>query len=769
MPSLISGYEYDIFISYRQKDNKYDGWVTEFVDNLKKELEATFKEDITVYFDINPHDGLLETHDVDASLKEKLKCLIFIPIISRTYCDPKSFAWEHEFKAFVEQASKDQYGLRVRLPNGNIASRVLPVRIHDLDIEDIKQCELFLGGVIRGVEFIYKESGFNRPLTPDDDEKINLNKTKYRNQITKVALAIKEIILGMKIEPSQVVIEKIQPRESFKEVKKEERNEVKEKTIKISKRKFLSGVAILTILIIATVFAYPKIFKRNTYEKLQSSGERISVAVMPFQNMTNDTTWGVWQEGIQNELINNLTNSEELIIRQIETIYSLLHRTDLTNYASITPSIASTISQKLDANVFILGSIKQVDSKIRINAQVIDSKTEASFKSFQIDGTAENILNITDSLSFMVKNFLVIYKLKKENLEVPDYVSTNSPEAYRYFIYGRKAYLERDFSTAINMYLQAVAIDSNFTNGFTSLSYACLNLNLYDQSKKWCLKAYEKRDKVSMLQKLSINRVYAENFETPYEAIKYTRQQLEFDDQVPGLYYTLGYYYNYLDQYYKAIPEFEKALEIYNKWDSKPSWINNYRFLGLAYHETGQFKKEKDLYRKAEEVFPDNPDLIYRQAILSLTERDTISANLYIEKYKSLRKERSESDVVIYTYLARLYSEAGVFNKAEKYYRQAWSVEPDNPLRINNLAYFLINNERNIEEGLELANRALGLIPDDYVSLHAKGWGLYKQGKYKEAFELLQNSWDLRRKQAVYNHEAFLHLEAAKKAVAGLK
>ena len=36
MASIIPGYEYDIFISYRQKDNKYDGWVTEFVDNLKK-------------------------------------------------------------------------------------------------------------------------------------------------------------------------------------------------------------------------------------------------------------------------------------------------------------------------------------------------------------------------------------------------------------------------------------------------------------------------------------------------------------------------------------------------------------------------------------------------------------------------------------------------------------------------------------------------------------------------------------------------------------
>jgi len=60
MASIIPDYEYDIFISYRQKDNKGDKWVSEFVDALKDELEATFKEEISVYFDINPHDGLLE-------------------------------------------------------------------------------------------------------------------------------------------------------------------------------------------------------------------------------------------------------------------------------------------------------------------------------------------------------------------------------------------------------------------------------------------------------------------------------------------------------------------------------------------------------------------------------------------------------------------------------------------------------------------------------------------------------------------------------------
>jgi len=197
MSSIIEGYYYDIFISYRQKDNKGDRWVSEFVDALKIELESTFKEEISVYFDINPHDGLLETHDVDASLKEKLKCLIFIPIVSRTYCDPKSFAWEHEFKTFIEQATKDQFGLKVKLPNGNVASRVLPVKINDLDLEDKTLLENELGGVLRGVEFIFKEAGVNRPLGPNDDAKENLNKTNYRNQINKVSLAIKEIITAI--------------------------------------------------------------------------------------------------------------------------------------------------------------------------------------------------------------------------------------------------------------------------------------------------------------------------------------------------------------------------------------------------------------------------------------------------------------------------------------------------------------------------------------------------------------------------------------------
>lgn len=193
MPSLLPGYEYDVFISYRQNDNR-SGWVSQFVEDLREEVAATIKEPVNIYFDENPHDGLQETHHVSKTLEGKLKCLIFLPVLSHTYCDPKSFAWTNEFLAFCQMAEKDSLGLEVRLWNGNVASRVLPVQIHDLDARDMAMYAEATGSPVRSVDFIFRSPGVNRPLTPSDVRAENLSKTIYRDQINKTANAIEELI-----------------------------------------------------------------------------------------------------------------------------------------------------------------------------------------------------------------------------------------------------------------------------------------------------------------------------------------------------------------------------------------------------------------------------------------------------------------------------------------------------------------------------------------------------------------------------------------------
>jgi hypothetical protein len=221
MSSLISGYEYDIFISYRHRDNlpshgyggqaNIDGWVTQFVNDLRGELKSTFKDDVSIYFDENPTDGLQETHDVDDSLRDKIKCLVFIPIVSRTYCDIHSFAWKNEFLAFRDFASSDPFGLKIKLPNGNVGNRILPIRIHDLDQDDIKLFEKEIGGTMRPLDFIFRSAGVNRPLAHEDERKENQNHTLYRDQINKVAMSVREIITALKqpkskIEPSTLFL-----------------------------------------------------------------------------------------------------------------------------------------------------------------------------------------------------------------------------------------------------------------------------------------------------------------------------------------------------------------------------------------------------------------------------------------------------------------------------------------------------------------------------------------------------------------------------------
>ncbi len=190
--SIVPEYDYDIHVSYRSNDNKYDNWVTEFIEKLKQELSATLKDKLTIYFDTSPENK-------PEGMQPKINSLIFIPIISQTYCDVTSPVWKNEFKVFQEEIKNDSFGSNINLSNGNTASRVIPIKIHEIDKEDLKLLESELSGGLRSIDFIYKEQGVNRPLhAADDDKHDNPLRPLYRNQINKLANVIKEIVSGIK-------------------------------------------------------------------------------------------------------------------------------------------------------------------------------------------------------------------------------------------------------------------------------------------------------------------------------------------------------------------------------------------------------------------------------------------------------------------------------------------------------------------------------------------------------------------------------------------
>lgn len=448
MPSLIPGYEYDIFISYRQKDNKHDGWVTEFVNNLKDELESTFKEEVSLYFDFNPNDGLLETHEVNESLKEKLNCFIFIPIISRTYCDPRSFAWQNEFKEFVNQASNDQFGLKIKLPNGNIASRVLPVRIYDLDNADIKLCESVLGGGLRGVEFIYKEPGVNRPLLANEDNPHdNLNHTIYRNQINKVANSIKEIITGIGQHT------------------KLNEDELKEVYIPVSQPKknlrsyiFFSAVAVFSI-IGSGYFFFPKIF--NPLRQVEKS-----IAVLPFKNISPNDSTTYFVDGVVDEILKNLQSIKVLRV---------ISRTSAEQYRNQLKSIPQ-IAKELGVNYIVEGSGQKSGNMFRLIVQLIKADKEGNLfaKSYELENPgAKEYFHVQSQIAQAIAEQLeaVITPQEKKLLEKTPTLNLEAYDAVLKGEYYRKKETQNDLGKAMKYYRIALQKDPQYARAYYGIAW----------------------------------------------------------------------------------------------------------------------------------------------------------------------------------------------------------------------------------------------------------------------------------------------------------
>jgi len=593
MASLIPGFEYDIFISYRQKDNKGDRWVSEFVEALKTELESTFKEEISVYFDINPHDGLLETHDVNESLKEKLKCLVFIPIISRTYCDPNAFAWEHEFKAFIKQASKDQFGLKVRMPNGNVASRVLPVRIHDLDVADINECESVLGGVLRGIEFIYKEPGVNKPLTVDDDEKKNLNNTKYRIQINKMANAIKEII-------SAICQYEQKPEAVSKEVFKPEAIARKN-----NKTKILAGSIVALVLIIFGIFVIPKLFKSS------KEGEK-SIAVLPFRNLSNDTSQLYFCDGFTEEILNNLQKVKSFTVRS---------RTSTDQYRD-TEKSTITIGNELNVNYLIEGSVGREGDDLKIWIQLIDSRADKHIWSDDYTREMKQVFSLQSEIAKEIASELKTL-LSPEEIDKIEKKTTENFEAYNYYLQGNYYYWKgnssQDFKTAIELYEKAIELDPGFASAYSKIAQCHL-------SQYWFFTDHS--EDVIYKCKQAIDKAF------------------EIDPDLPEAHLALGYYYYWgFLKYQQALEQAEIVLK------EQPGNSEAYFLLAAVYRRSGNWEMAKECFVNAFEQNPRSAQHALNAGETYDLLRDYSKAHYYYQLGYMLQPDWIDT----YVYLSRMY------------------------------------------------------------------------------------------------------------------
>jgi len=108
---------------------------------------------------------------------------------------------------------------------------------------------------------------------------------------------------------------------------------------------------------------------------------------------------------------------------------------------------------------------------------------------------------------------------------------------------------------------------------------------------------------------------------------------------------------------------------------------------------------------------PDQPGIIFRQAVCALSLGDTLEANDYIAKYNSIRETEGWEEYRINYRIGKIYQEAKQLDKAVKIFRDQIAQGPQHLWSRWQLGFILIDNEINVDEGMELIDQALGSNP----------------------------------------------------------
>ncbi len=197
---------------------------------------------------------------------------------------------------------------------------------------------------------------------------------------------------------------------------------------------------------------------------LPISSSNKSIVVLPFVNMSADPENEYFSDGITEEIINALT-----IVKGLKVIA----RT--SSFAFKNKNIdVRTIGNQLGVSTVLEGSVRKVNNKVRITAQLISTNDGTHFWSNNYDRELEDIFAVQDEISLQIadrirENFGHL-NIQEHLVESP----TQNIEAYNLYLKGRYHHLMWDgqgIANAIELYEQCIAIDPSFALPYFGLAY----------------------------------------------------------------------------------------------------------------------------------------------------------------------------------------------------------------------------------------------------------------------------------------------------------
>jgi TolB-like protein/Flp pilus assembly protein TadD len=423
---------------------------------------------------------------------------------------------------------------------------------------------------------------------------------------------------------------------------------------------------------IAGFFLLPRISSARKIDK--------SIAVLPFQNLSDDKENAYFADGIQDDVLTNLSKIGDL---------KVISRTSVMAYRGQAPNVRE-IGKALGVGAILEGSVRRIGNRVRVNVQLICTETDEHIWAEDYDRDLTDVFAIQTDLAQKIAGELQA-KLSPSEKQQIERKPTENGEAYLAFVQAhnlQSAYEDFEkLKQSEQLYERAINLDPNFA----------LAIARYSQLESWILRTFdrtpERREKARTL----------------------AERALQLQPNLPEAHLALGFSYYYGDDNYDAaLDEFEIAQR------GLPNESEVYLDIGAIQRRQGKWAESTANLEKAASLNPKDvwplQNLVFNYQML----RNFDAANKTIDRALALNPT-AFGPLQVKAKLA--IAQKGDFSVAEKAFEALKSIPMTSEQKLKMAGgradVFLL--ERKYREGLQEAER----LPDDLLTSPEALWGKY--------------------------------------------
>jgi TolB-like protein/Tfp pilus assembly protein PilF len=293
-----------------------------------------------------------------------------------------------------------------------------------------------------------------------------------------------------------------------------------------------------------------------------------SIAVLPFENLSDDKGAAYFAEGIQDEILTKLASIADL---------KVISRTSTAKYKS-KPEDLKTVSQQLGVANVLEGSVQKAADKVRVNVQLIDARADSHLWAKTYDRDLADVFAIQSEVAQEIADSLQA-KLSPTEANRMASAPTNDTQAYDLFLKGEfeqrianSNFRPESFDQAARWYKAAIARDPNFALALAQLAVCQLR-------RHW------------LTDPLTDAEVM--------EAGNLANQALTIAPDLAEAHVALGLFYYYgFREYEQALTEFRRAIEL------QPNNALALSFVAFVHRRQGKWDLTLDELKRSIDLNP---------------------------------------------------------------------------------------------------------------------------------------------------------------------